>query len=85
MKKGLGILSVFLFILTIFFYYVTIYLGIEIMPVILTLVVLILVPIAGVVVSLMAKNGVAKWVGLLGNGFVVLILGISYSGFILLE
>ncbi|MFJ7994421.1 hypothetical protein QRD90_02005 [Peribacillus frigoritolerans] len=76
MKKGLGILSVFLFILTICLYAVTVYYGIEILPGLLTLAILILVPIAGIVVSLMAKNGVLKWIGLVGNGFVVLIAGI---------
>lgn len=76
MKKSLGILSVFLFILTICLYAVTVYYGIEILPGLLTLSILILVPIAGIVVSLMAKNGVLKWFGLVGNGFVVLIASI---------
>ena len=76
MRRNLGLISVFIFILTICLYAVSIYSGIEILPGKLTLAILILVPIVGIVVSLMAKKSISKLIGLVGNSFVVLIAGI---------
>ena len=76
MKNNLGILSVFIFIITICLYAVSIYSGKEFFPGKVTLATLILVPIVGIVISLMAKKSISKVVGLVGNSFVVLITGI---------
>ena len=76
MKRNLGWISVIIFVAAFMLYVLTIFFNQELFPGTVTLSLLILLPIIGLITSVMAHKGTAKVIGLTGNAFVLLIAAV---------
>ena len=76
MKRNLGWISVIIFVAAFMLYVLTIFFNQELFPGTVTLSLLILLPIIGLITSVMAHKGASKVIGLTGNAFVLLIAAV---------